>query len=41
MLEAVAKAAPSVETLSLVVLAFLAGATSPTDYAQERMRGFG
>ncbi|WP_178915177.1 hypothetical protein [Natronomonas gomsonensis] len=41
MLEAIAEAAPSTGTLALVVLAFLAGATSPTYYAQERLRGFG
>jgi len=28
-------------TLVVAVLAFLAGATAPTYYAQERMRGFG
>lgn len=41
MLEAIASAAPSTPTLALVVLAFLAGATAPTYYAQERLRGFG
>ncbi|MUV87834.1 hypothetical protein GJ631_15055 [Natronomonas sp. CBA1123] len=41
MLEAIAEAAPSTGTLALVVLAFLAGATAPTYYAQERLRGFG
>lgn len=41
MLEAVAEAAPSTGTLAAIVLAFLAGATAPTYYAQERLRGFG
>ena len=30
-----------VATLPVVLLAFLAGATAPTYYAQERFRGFG
>ena len=29
------------QTLGLLALAFLAGATAPTYYAQERLRGFG
>jgi|GEM_PF-1589179 hypothetical protein len=41
MLEALAEAAPTSGTLAAVVLAFLAGATAPTYYAQERLRGFG
>jgi hypothetical protein len=41
MLEAVAEAFPSTATLAVVVLAFLAGSTVPTYYAQERLRGFG
>jgi hypothetical protein len=41
MLEAVAEAFPSTGTLAVVVLAFLAGSTVPTYYAQERLRGFG
>ena len=41
MLESIAEAVPSTGTLELIVLAFLAGATTPTYYAQERLRGFG
>jgi hypothetical protein len=41
MLEALAEVAPTSGTLAAVVLAFLAGATAPTYYAQERLRGFG
>jgi hypothetical protein len=32
---------PSSEAVAAVVLAYLAGAASPTYYAMERMRGFG
>jgi hypothetical protein len=31
----------SVQTLAGLLVAFLAGATAPTYYAQERLRGFG
>jgi hypothetical protein len=43
MAEAVelAALAPSFQSLAAVVLAYLAGAASPTYYAMERMRGFG
>ncbi|MFT4921059.1 MAG: hypothetical protein ACI8XM_000252 [Haloarculaceae archaeon] len=30
-----------VRAVSVVVVAFIAGATAPTYYAQERLRGFG
>lgn len=33
--------APSASTLALVLLAFLAGSSVPTYYAQERLRGAG
>lgn len=34
-------AGENLTTIAAVVLAFLAGATAPTYYAQERLRGFG
>lgn len=32
---------PSLEALAAVIVAFMAGASCPTYYAQERFRGFG
>lgn len=37
----VSAAGANLTTIAAVVLAFLAGATAPTYYAQERLRGFG
>lgn len=41
LVEAAGAVAPDAATLSLVVLAFAAGATVPAYYAEERLRGFG
>lgn len=41
MIDGISIPLPSAEAAAAVVLAFLAGATCPTYYAQERLRGFG